>query len=113
MTSVSKTDRIAGTSREAISTPDEQIGYRATEEYASRMASPRPSSSASRPTSKAANQESALRNEASQEQLDDNGEVIHIDPLPIEAARFMEEDTTLPLRTLAPKVATQRRREDG
>lgn len=44
------------------------------------MASPRPSSSASRPTSKAANQESALRNEASQEQLDDNGEVIHIDP---------------------------------
>lgn len=44
------------------------------------MASPRPSSSASRPTSKAANQESALRHEASQEQLDDNGEVIHIDP---------------------------------
>ncbi|KAF2813928.1 uncharacterized protein BDZ99DRAFT_410128 [Mytilinidion resinicola] len=33
-----------GTSREAIGTPDEQIGYRASEEYASRMASPRPSS---------------------------------------------------------------------
>ncbi|KAJ4304966.1 hypothetical protein N0V90_000494 [Kalmusia sp. IMI 367209] len=34
-----------GTSREAVSTPDEQIGYMATEEYASRMASPRPQSS--------------------------------------------------------------------
>ena len=43
------------------------------------MASPRPSSSASRPTSNAVNQESGLRHEASQE-LDDNGEVIHIDP---------------------------------
>ncbi|KAJ4346103.1 hypothetical protein N0V95_005719 [Ascochyta clinopodiicola] len=71
-----------GTSREAVSTPDEQIGYRATEEYASRMASPRPSSSASRPTSKATNQESSLRYEAGAEspQLDDNGDVIHIDP---------------------------------
>lgn len=34
----------AGTSREAVSTPDEQIGYMASEEYASRMASPRPQS---------------------------------------------------------------------
>ncbi|KAF2712350.1 hypothetical protein K504DRAFT_343120, partial [Pleomassaria siparia CBS 279.74] len=33
-----------GTSREAVGTPDEQIGYIATEEYASRMASPRPAS---------------------------------------------------------------------
>ncbi|OCL13191.1 hypothetical protein AOQ84DRAFT_359982, partial [Glonium stellatum] len=33
-----------GTSREAIGTPDEQIGYIASEEYASRMASPRPGS---------------------------------------------------------------------
>ncbi|CAI6340559.1 unnamed protein product [Periconia digitata] len=39
-----------GTSREAISTPDEQIGYMASEEYASRMASPRPASSG-RPSS--------------------------------------------------------------
>lgn len=44
------------------------------------MASPRPSSAASRPTSKATNQESSLRHEASAEQLDDNGDVIHIDP---------------------------------
>ena len=75
---------VSGTSREAVSTPDEQIGYRATEEYASRMASPRPSSSASRPTSKAANHESSLRYEAGtedvQEHRDDNGDVIHIDP---------------------------------
>ncbi|KAL1610359.1 hypothetical protein SLS60_002025 [Paraconiothyrium brasiliense] len=34
-----------GTSRDAVSTPDEQIGYMASEEYASRMASPRPKSS--------------------------------------------------------------------
>ncbi|KAF1932817.1 uncharacterized protein M421DRAFT_98031 [Didymella exigua CBS 183.55] len=74
------TDIGFGTSREGVSTPDEQIGYRATEEYAMRMASPRPSSSASRPTSKAANQESALRHETSAEELDDNGDVIHIDP---------------------------------
>ncbi|OCK82207.1 hypothetical protein K432DRAFT_265099, partial [Lepidopterella palustris CBS 459.81] len=33
-----------GTSREAIGTPDEQIGYMASEEYASRITSPRPSS---------------------------------------------------------------------
>jgi hypothetical protein len=69
-----------GTSREAVSTPDEQIGYRATDEYASRMASPRPSSSASRPSSKATNQESSLRHETSVQQTDDNGDVIHIDP---------------------------------
>ncbi|KAF2445171.1 hypothetical protein P171DRAFT_431914 [Karstenula rhodostoma CBS 690.94] len=34
-----------GTSREAVSTPDEHIGFLASEEYASRMASPRPRSS--------------------------------------------------------------------
>ncbi|KAF9739883.1 hypothetical protein PMIN06_006048 [Paraphaeosphaeria minitans] len=34
-----------GTSREAVSTPDEHIGFLASEEYASRMASPRPKSS--------------------------------------------------------------------
>lgn len=48
------------------------------------MASPRPSSSAGRPTSKAANQESLLRYEAGKEDVqehhDDNGDVIHIDP---------------------------------
>ncbi|KAJ4407198.1 hypothetical protein N0V91_004080 [Didymella pomorum] len=69
-----------GTSREGVSTPDEQIGYRATEEYAMRMASPRPSPSASRPTSRAVNQESSLRHETSATELDDNGDVIHIDP---------------------------------
>jgi hypothetical protein len=37
--------RATGTSREAVSTPDEQIGFLASEEYASRMASPRPKSS--------------------------------------------------------------------
>lgn len=45
-----------------------------------RMASPRPSSSASRPTSRAVNQESSLRHETSATELDDNGDVIHIDP---------------------------------
>ncbi|KAJ4338575.1 hypothetical protein N0V87_003905 [Didymella glomerata] len=74
------TDIGFGTSREGVSTPDEQIGYRATEEYAIRMASPRPSSSASRPTSRAVNQESSLRHETSATELDDNGDVIHIDP---------------------------------
>lgn len=44
------------------------------------MASPRPASSASRPTSKAVNQESSLRHETSAQELDDDGNVIHIDP---------------------------------
>lgn len=67
-----------GTSRDAISTPDEQIGYIATEQFASRMASPRPQSG--RPASiKAGHTDSPLRNEAGQE-VDEQGEVIHIDP---------------------------------
>jgi gas vesicle protein len=62
-----------------MSTPDEQIGYMASEEFASRMASPRPQSSG-RPTSiKAGHTDSPLRNEAGQE-INDKGEVIHIDP---------------------------------
>ncbi|EOA82883.1 uncharacterized protein SETTUDRAFT_165263 [Exserohilum turcica Et28A] len=68
-----------GTSRDAIGTPDEQIGYRATEEYASRMASPRPSSSANPASNKTGYVDSPLRNEAGQE-INDKGEVIHIDP---------------------------------
>ncbi|CAE7215837.1 hypothetical protein PTT_15372 [Pyrenophora teres f. teres 0-1] len=68
-----------GTSREAVSTPDEQIGYRATEEYASRMASPRPQSSGRPASIKGSHVDSPLRNEAGQ-QLNDKGEVIHIDP---------------------------------
>ncbi|KAH8732216.1 altered inheritance of mitochondria protein 21 [Phaeosphaeriaceae sp. PMI808] len=73
-----------GTSREAMGTPDEQIGYIATDQYASRYASPRPQSSG-RPTSiKGGIQtDSPLRQETQttgDEQLDDNGEVFHIDP---------------------------------
>jgi hypothetical protein len=76
--------RDAATSREAISTPDEQIGYLASEQYASRYTAPRPQSSG-RPASVkgAAHADSPLREEghlAGQEELDDNGEVIHIDP---------------------------------
>ncbi|PVI04830.1 hypothetical protein DM02DRAFT_496446, partial [Periconia macrospinosa] len=79
-----------GTSRDAIGTPDEQIGYIASEEYASRMASPRPVSG--RPSSIHKSQpsiESPLRhakfpddvltkqktNESEAEE-----DVIHIDP---------------------------------
>ena len=40
--------RIAGTTPEAIGTPSEQIGYLASEEYASRMNSPRPGSAVGR-----------------------------------------------------------------
>ncbi|CAN9315938.1 unnamed protein product [Alternaria alternata] len=68
-----------GTSRDAVSTPDEQIGYRATEEYASRMASPRPQSSGRPASIKGGYVDSPLRNEAGQE-VNDKGEVIHIDP---------------------------------
>ncbi|KAF1837318.1 hypothetical protein BDW02DRAFT_566161 [Decorospora gaudefroyi] len=68
-----------GTSRDAISTPDEQIGYRATEEYASRMASPRPQSSGRPASTKGVQVDSPLRNEAGEE-VNDKGEVIHIDP---------------------------------
>ncbi|KAL6705750.1 hypothetical protein ACN47E_006387 [Coniothyrium glycines] len=70
-----------GTSRDAIGTPDEQIGYMASEEFASRLASPRPQSSG-RPASikgSAGYVDSPLRNEAGQE-VNDQGEVIHIDP---------------------------------
>lgn len=71
--------RHTGTSREAIGTPDEQIGYMATEEYASRMASPRPQSSGKPASIKAGHTDSPLRNEAGQV-VNDQGEVIHIDP---------------------------------
>ncbi|XP_014560437.1 hypothetical protein COCVIDRAFT_23342 [Bipolaris victoriae FI3] len=68
-----------GTSRDVVGTPDEQIGYRATEEYASRMASPRPQSSGVTSLNKTRHADSPLRNEAGQE-VNDKGEVIHIDP---------------------------------
>ncbi|KAF2658025.1 hypothetical protein K491DRAFT_303273 [Lophiostoma macrostomum CBS 122681] len=80
-----------GTSREAIGTPDEQIGYRASEEYASRMASPRPASG--RPGSISGKSglqtESPLRqtnfpaDQLTRQQTQDEEEeedVIHIDP---------------------------------
>ncbi|OAK97894.1 hypothetical protein IQ06DRAFT_379687 [Phaeosphaeriaceae sp. SRC1lsM3a] len=72
-----------GTSREAIGTPDEQIGYMATEQYASRYTTPRPQSSG-RPASikSGVHVDSPLRQdtESVEQQLDDNGDVIHIDP---------------------------------
>ncbi|KAF1947928.1 hypothetical protein EJ02DRAFT_507716 [Clathrospora elynae] len=68
-----------GTKRDAVGTPDEQIGYMATEEYASRMASPRPQSSGGPASIKGGYVDSPLRNEAGQE-VNDDGEVIHIDP---------------------------------
>jgi hypothetical protein len=73
-----------GTSREAVSTPDEQIGYIASDQYASRYTSPRPQSSG-RPASikGGAHVDSPLRQEdgpAGEQQLDDNGDVIHVDP---------------------------------
>ncbi|KAH7078028.1 hypothetical protein BKA63DRAFT_277286 [Paraphoma chrysanthemicola] len=73
-----------GTSREAISTPDEQIGYIATEQYASRYTTPRPQSSGRPASIKGGVQaDSSLRHEEhldEQTLLDDNGDVIHIDP---------------------------------
>ncbi|KAF2733108.1 hypothetical protein EJ04DRAFT_513440 [Polyplosphaeria fusca] len=80
-----------GTSREAIGTPDEQIGYMATEEYASRMASPKPQSGrpASISSKAGVSVESPLRQQAlSGDQLskqrthesETEDDVIHIDP---------------------------------
>ncbi|KAF2133461.1 hypothetical protein P153DRAFT_393281 [Dothidotthia symphoricarpi CBS 119687] len=79
-------DASMGTSHEAVSTPDEQIGYMATEAYAMRMASPRPASSARPASIKGGHVDSPLRQEgqatdkSASEQRDDNGEVYHIDP---------------------------------
>lgn len=81
-----------GTSREAVGTPDEHIGYMASEEFASRMASPRPASGrpASISSKSGVHADSPLRNA---EDAADNGlskqktreseadeDVIHIDP---------------------------------
>jgi len=68
-----------GTSREAVSTPDEQIGYMATEQFASRMVSPKPQRSGLSSSNNAGYTDSPLRNEAGQ-QVNEQGEVIHIDP---------------------------------
>ncbi|KAF2206006.1 hypothetical protein GQ43DRAFT_427659 [Delitschia confertaspora ATCC 74209] len=81
-----------GTSREAIGTPDEQIGYMAAE-YASRMASPRPLSSG-RPASikgksgdhpetglrHASGPASLEKEEVPEEDAGNDNAVIHIDP---------------------------------
>ncbi|KAF2500766.1 hypothetical protein BU16DRAFT_523529 [Lophium mytilinum] len=83
-----------GTSRESLGTPDEQIGYRASEEYASRMASPRPSSRpqsihATKARTSSSKAESPLNtmdgktSKAGSEQAmesDVEDDVIHIDP---------------------------------
>ncbi|KAI0139084.1 altered inheritance of mitochondria protein 21 [Hypoxylon sp. NC0597] len=63
--------RGAGTSAEYVGTPSEQVGYRAAEEYTSRITSPRPPSTA--PKHDAA--------QASVEQVDatNDDEVIHVD----------------------------------
>ncbi|KAF1842501.1 uncharacterized protein K460DRAFT_359100 [Cucurbitaria berberidis CBS 394.84] len=68
-----------GTSREAASTPDEHIGFMASDQYASRMASPRPAPSGRPASIKAGYTDSPLRNEAGEE-VNEAGEVIHIDP---------------------------------
>ncbi|KAF2828827.1 hypothetical protein CC86DRAFT_454489 [Ophiobolus disseminans] len=72
-----------GTSREAISTPDEHIGYMASDQYASRYTSSRPSTGRPASIKAGAHADSPLREEShptSEQQLDDNGDVIHIDP---------------------------------
>ncbi|KAK6080651.1 hypothetical protein SCUP234_05197 [Seiridium cupressi] len=75
-------------STEYVGTPSEQVGFQATEEYTSRMSSPRPASAASkRPDSYA---ESPLKKssmpdisvsaaEGEQEQEEDDDDVIHVD----------------------------------
>ncbi|KAF2791315.1 hypothetical protein K505DRAFT_249221 [Melanomma pulvis-pyrius CBS 109.77] len=80
-----------GTSREAVGTPDEQIGYIASEEFASRMTSPRPTSG--RPASisgkSVQNVESPLRQmnfaadaltRTKTQESEAEDDVIHIDP---------------------------------
>jgi hypothetical protein len=80
------TQSFLGTSPNVVSTPDEQIGYLASEEYASRMASPRPSSTKPRRASSQTFQESPLRAvEGKHDGVEDSepeegDEVIHVDP---------------------------------
>ncbi|KAF1999600.1 hypothetical protein P154DRAFT_563897 [Amniculicola lignicola CBS 123094] len=78
----------AGTSREVVSTPDEHIGYIASEQFASRMASPRPTSGRPASIKNEGKTESSLRHvSASSEQGEktdtkevEDEDVIHIDP---------------------------------
>jgi len=82
---------MTGTSREAIGTPDEQIGYIASEEYASRMTSPRPQSGRpgslsgkTAPTAESPLRQTKLPADALTKQKTNESEaeedVIHIDP---------------------------------
>jgi hypothetical protein len=100
-------DYNTGTSREAVSTPDEQIGYIASEQYASRYTSPRPQSSG-RPASikGAAHVDSPLRHEdglAGEEKLDDNGDVIHVDPPAHRGSKIHGGGYDPPTEDLGPK----------
>lgn len=86
-----------GTSREAIGTPSEQIGYMASEEYAQRMSSPRPipiSGTRKRPSSAGQthvesplrkssfphNETAHLRDNAVESETEDDSNVIHVNP---------------------------------
>ncbi|KAI1801497.1 altered inheritance of mitochondria protein 21 [Daldinia bambusicola] len=63
-----------GTSAEYVGTPSEQVGYRATDEYTSRISSPQPPSTAPKHDS---NLVSALKEDNNG--ATDNGDVIHVD----------------------------------
>ncbi|KAJ4377669.1 hypothetical protein N0V83_000497 [Neocucurbitaria cava] len=91
-----------GTSRDAVSTPDEQIGFLASEQYASRMASPRPSSSGRPASIKAGHTDSPLRNEAGEE-VNEAGEVIHIDPPAHRANKVHGTNHAAPHEDLGPE----------
>jgi hypothetical protein len=104
---------LAGTSREAIATPDEQIGYMATEEYASRMASPQPPSG--RPSSMSGKSapvaESPLRQSnfpvdvlsRPKTQDGEDEDVIHIDPPAHRSSKIHGGGYDPPKEDLGPK----------
>jgi hypothetical protein len=103
--------RLVGTSREAIGTPDEQIGYLASEEYASRMASPRPTSGRPASIQGGVHVESPLKKkefaqgELSREQTEEGEaeEVIHIDPPSHRASKIHGGGYDPPTEDLGPE----------
>lgn len=103
---------MAGTSRDAIGTPDEQVGYLASEEYAMRMASPKPGRPASISSKSKVHEESHLRNTSYPEQQpeatekDENEEepkVIHIDPPSHHSSKVHGGGYDPPTEDLGPK----------